>query len=81
MHVCNEYKIYHFCFIYVLIHNVPTKFFFLMGNVTKRLFDNKVSHEKLIITSNGLQDDVKNITSKISLFPFFVSKWKWCIQW
>jgi hypothetical protein len=52
-----------------------------MGNVTKRLFDNKVSHEKLIITSNGLQDDVKNITSKISLFPFFVSKWKWCIQW
>jgi hypothetical protein len=41
-----------------------------MGNVTKILFVNKISHEKFIIRSNWLQDDVKNITSKLSLFPF-----------
>jgi hypothetical protein len=41
-----------------------------MGNMTKNLHKNEVCHEKLIVWSNGLQDNTKSITSKIILFPF-----------
>jgi hypothetical protein len=41
-----------------------------MQNMTKQLHKNKVCHEKLIVQSNGLQDNTKNITLEISLFPF-----------
>jgi hypothetical protein len=30
-----------------------------MGNMTKRLHNNEVCHEKLIVQSNGLQDNTK----------------------
>jgi hypothetical protein len=46
------------------------KYFFIMQNMTKQLHKNKVCHEKLIVQSNGLQDNTKNITLEISLFPF-----------
>jgi len=42
-----------------------------MGNMTKRLHKNELCHEKLIVWSNGLQDNTKNIILKISLFPFY----------
>jgi hypothetical protein len=40
-----------------------------MGNMTKTLHKNEVCHEKLIVWSNGLQDNIKSITLK-SLFNF-----------
>jgi hypothetical protein len=44
--------------------------FFIMRNVTKRLHKSEVCHEKIIVQSNGLQDNTTNITLEISLFPF-----------
>jgi len=37
--------------------------------MTKQLDKNKVCHEKIIVQSNGLQDNTKNMTWKISSFP------------
>ncbi len=45
------------------------KEFFIMGNMTKKLHKNEVCHEKLIVWSNGLQDNTNSITLKIYLFP------------
>jgi hypothetical protein len=41
-----------------------------MGNMRERLHKNEVCQEKLIVRSNGLQDNTKNIILDISLFPF-----------
>jgi hypothetical protein len=38
--------------------------------MTKTLHKNEVCHEKLIVWSNGLQDNIKSITLKINSFPF-----------
>jgi hypothetical protein len=38
--------------------------------MTKKLYKNEVCHEKLIVWSNGLQDNTKSITFKFILFPF-----------
>jgi hypothetical protein len=46
------------------------KYFFIMPNMTKQLHKNKVCHETNIVQSSGLQDNTKNITLEVSLFPF-----------
>jgi hypothetical protein len=48
-----KYKIYHFYFICI------KKIIIIMGNMTKTLHNNEVCHEKLIVQSNGLQDNTK----------------------
>ncbi len=41
-----------------------------MGNMTKILHKNEVCHEKLIVQSNGLEENKKYLILEIILFPF-----------
>jgi hypothetical protein len=77
MHVTNEYKIYHFLFYLHFNSQHPINFFINMGNMTKGLHNNETCHEKLIVQSNGLQDNTKIHSFKNQFIPFFVSTWTW----
>jgi hypothetical protein len=57
-----------FAFQFTTSHN---QIFLYYENYDQRLHKNGVGHEKLTIQSKGLQNNTKNITSKISLFLFY----------
>jgi hypothetical protein len=70
MHVIDEIKYLSLLFYlhFSSQHHINI-YFFIMGNMTKGLHKNEVCHEKLIVWSNGLQDNTTNVTLEISLFP------------
>jgi hypothetical protein len=70
MHVTDEIK--YLSLLFYLHFNSQhhiNRDFFITGNMTKRLHKNEVCHEKLIVRSNGLQDNKTNVTLEISSSP------------
>jgi len=68
MHVTDEIE--NLTYLHFKSQHHINKDFYIMGNMTKRLDKKEVCLEKLIVQSNGLQDNTTNITLEIRLFLF-----------